>query len=97
MLRIGLICACVSLLACLSSSGDGGLARGTDLDLDFTFDGAIGGTLGQGGYSYIIDGALVGEFRGRDQDGITGLIYGDISGPNEQDLFDGTLAATRND
>lgn len=80
----------------LTISG-GYIDRGTDLDLDFTFDGAIGGTLGQGGDSYIIDGALVGEFRGRDQDGITGLIYGDISGPNGQDLFDGTLAATRND
>ena len=28
MLRIGLICACVSLSSCSSSSGDGGLARG---------------------------------------------------------------------
>ncbi len=73
----------------------GDIDRGTDPDTDFTFDGSLTGTLAQNGDSYGIDGAIVGEFRGRNQDGLTGLVYGDITGPSGQDLFQGSMAASR--
>lgn len=73
----------------------GDLDRGTDTSVDYTFDGAVTGTLAQAGQNYAIDGDIVGEFRGRNQDGLTGVIYGDIDGPDGQDLFDGSIAATR--
>ncbi len=72
-------------------------ARDTDPDIDYTFDGAVTGDLGQGGDTYSIDGTLVGEFRGRYQDGITGIIYGDITGPTGQDLFQGSIAGSSRD
>lgn len=75
--------------------GTSTLGRETDPNVDFTFNSGISGTLGQGGDSYTIDGQIAGEFRGRNQDGMTGLVYGDITGPDDQDLFDGTFAATR--
>ncbi|WP_458790221.1 hypothetical protein [Yoonia sp. MH D7] len=65
----------------------------TDTDVDYTFDGTVTGDLGQGGDTYTIDGTLLGDFRGRYQDGITGIIYGDITGPAGQDLFQGSLAS----
>ena len=61
---------------------------------DLTYH-ADAGTLAQNGDNYGIDGAIVGEFRGRNQDGLTGLAYGDINGPSGQDLFQGSMAAIR--
>lgn len=75
--------------------GGGDIDRGTDPDTDFTFDGSLTGTLAQNGDNYGIDGTIVGEFRGRNQDGLTGLAYGDITGPSGQDLFQGSMAAIR--
>lgn len=75
----------------------GDLDRTTDTSVDYTFDGTVTGTLAQAGQNYAIDGSIVGEFRGRFQDGLTGVIYGDIDGPDGQDLFDGSIAATRID
>lgn len=80
----------------LAISG-GNIDQSTDTDIDYTFDGAVDGSFGYDGDSYTVDGSLVGEFRGRNQDGVTGVIYGDINGPDGQDLFDGTLAGTRDD
>lgn len=79
------------------SIGGGDVDRGTDVDVDFTFDGGLTGTLMQGADGYAVDGNIVGEFRGRNQDGLTGLVYGDIDGPDGQDLFQGSMAATRNE
>lgn len=75
------------------ASGD--LDRATDTGVDFTFDGTVMGSLAQAGQSYDIDGNIAGEFRGRNQDGLTGVVYGAINGPDGQDLFDGSFAATR--
>lgn len=52
----------------------GDIDRGTDTRTDFTFDGSLTGTLAQNGDNYAIDGSLVGEFRGRNQDGLTGQV-----------------------
>lgn len=82
------------LTGTLSIAG-GDLDRATDTNVDYTFDGTVTGSLAQAGQSYDIDGNIVGEFRGRNQDGLTGVVYGDINGPDGQDLFDGSLAATR--
>ena len=82
------------LTGTLEISG-GRLDRGTDTDVDYTFDGDVTGTLGAGADSYTIDAGLVAEFRGRNQDGVTGVIFGDINGQNGVDLFDGTLVGAR--
>jgi len=73
------------------------LNRGADPDVDFTFDGALSGTLQTGSSAFDIDGNLLGEFRGRDQDGLTGVVSGTITGSDSQDIFDGSIAATRTD
>lgn len=74
---------------------DGNIARGTDTDVDYTFDGVVTGALGLGGESYTLNGALVGDFRGRYQDGLTGQVFGTVDGACGQDLFQGSIAATR--
>lgn len=73
----------------------GDLNRNADPDVDFTFGGDVTGTLSQSGDSYLIDANLEGDFRGRNYDGVTGLIYGDISGPAGQDIFQGSIAGSR--
>ncbi|MDG1376527.1 MAG: hypothetical protein P8P56_05820 [Yoonia sp.] len=73
----------------------GDLDRTTDPNINYTFDGALTGTLAQSGNRYNFDGSIVGEFRGRNQDGLTGVVLGDINGLDGQDLFDGSIAATR--
>jgi len=77
------------------SGGD--LNRGADPDMDFTFDGALSGTLQTGSTAFDIDGNLLGEFRGRDQYGLTGIVSGTITGSGSQDIFDESMAATRTD
>lgn len=77
--------------------GGGSLDRGTDTDVDYTFEGDVDGTLDANGTDYVIDAGLVAEFRGRDQDGVTGVVFGDITGPSGVDIFDGSLAGARPD
>ncbi|MCO4848279.1 MAG: hypothetical protein KC448_09950 [Yoonia sp.] len=74
---------------------NGNLDRGTDTDEDYTFGADVGGTLTGRDGDYVIDASLLGDMRGRNQDGVTGVVFGDITGPEGVDIFDGTVAATR--
>lgn len=77
--------------------------RGGDIDRetnpkdDYTFGGSVTGDLTRTGDTFAINATIAGDFRGRNQDGVTGLVYGNIDGQDGQDLFDGTFAATRGD
>lgn len=73
----------------------GDLFRNTDTDTNFTFTGAVDGDLTRGADAYTIDAKIEGEFRGRDQEGVNGLLFGDIEGPLGQDIFDGTFVAEK--
>ena len=73
----------------------GDLYRDTDPAVNYTFTGDVGGRLTQGNRAFVIDAEIEGEFRGRDQDAVRGLLFGDVTGPDGQDIFDGTFAATR--
>ncbi len=77
------------------SIANGNLDRGADTDVDYTFGADIDGTLTNSDGDYVIDASLSGDFRGRDQDGITGVVFGDITGSNGVDIFDGTVAGIR--
>jgi hypothetical protein len=76
---------------------NGNLDRGADTDVDYTFGADITGTLSASSGDYVIDANLTGDIRGRNQDGITAIVFGDITGPDGFDIFDGTLAAARTD
>ena len=69
------------------SIANGNLDRGADTDVD--------GMLTNNGGEYVIDASLSGDFRGRNQDGVTGVVFGDITGPNGVDIFDGTVVGIR--
>lgn len=73
----------------------GDLFRNTDTDANFTFTGAVNGDLTRGSDAYAIDAKIEGEFRGRNQDGVNGLLFGDIEGPLGQDIFDGSFVAEK--
>lgn len=74
----------------------GDLYRDTDPTVNYTFTGDVDGRLTQGNRGFIIDAEIEGEFAGRDQTAVRGLLFGDVTGPDGQDIFDGTFAATRN-
>lgn len=76
---------------------NGNLDRGTYTDVGYTFRADITGTLSAISGDYVIDANLTGDIRGRNQGGITAVVFGDITGPDGLDIFDGTLAATRTD
>ncbi|MEY1555085.1 hypothetical protein AB3Y40_05570 [Yoonia sp. R2331] len=71
----------------------GDLFRNTNTSQNFTFTGDVNGTLKQGVSAFVIDAEIAGEFRGRDQEGVSGLLFGDVTGPAGQDIFDGTFFA----
>ncbi|MCB5198130.1 hypothetical protein LGQ03_02650 [Loktanella sp. TSTF-M6] len=74
---------------------DGDLFRDTDPDENYTFTGDVDGTLKRGADSYRIDAEIEGEFKGRDREGVSGLLFGDVRGPDGQDVFDGSFAAVK--
>ncbi len=74
---------------------DGNIYRDTDPTAAYSFDGDVDGTLTGGSSSYIIDAEIEGEFLGRNQDAVSGVLFGDVTGPAWQDIFDGSFAATR--
>ena len=74
---------------------NGNLDRGADTDVDYTFGADVDGILTNNGGDYVIDASLLGDFRGRNQDGVTGVVFGDITGPNGVGIFDGTVAGAR--
>ena len=63
--------------------------------MDYTFGADVDGMLTNNGGEYVIDASLSGGFRGRNQDGVTGVVFGDITGPNGVDIFDGTVVGIR--
>ena len=73
----------------------GDLFRDTDIDDNYTFTGTVRGALSDAGTPYDIDAEINGEFRGRNQDGLTGVLFGDVVGPLGQDIFDGDFFAGR--
>lgn len=73
----------------------GDLFRDTDIDDNYTFTGTVRGALSDAGTPYDIDAEINGEFRGRNQDGVTGVLFGDVVGPLGQDIFDGDFFAGR--
>ena len=75
----------------------GAIDRGADPDEDYTFEAGLAGTLDGTSGAFVIDGTLSGDFRGRNLDGVTGVVYGDVTGPDGQVLFDGTFAGTQGD
>ena len=74
---------------------NGTVDRCADKDVYYTFGADIDGTLTNSDGDDIIDVTLAGDFRGRNQDGVTGVVLGDITGPNGVDIFDGTVAGAR--
>ena len=74
----------------------GDLYRGTDPDANYTFTGNVDGRLRDAAGRYDIDAAIEGEFRGRRRTGVSGLLFGDVTGPSGQDIFDGDFVASRN-
>ena len=67
----------------------------TDTTAAYSFDADVDGTLTQGADTYVIDASLEGEFLGQGETAARGLVFGDITGPLGQDIFDGTFATTR--
>ena len=74
---------------------DGSIFRGTDSSAAYSFDADLDGTLSDGRASYTIDASMDGEFINQTQTAVRGLVFGDITGPGGQDIFDGTFAGTR--
>ncbi len=72
---------------------NGDLFRNTVIDENYTFTGNVKGTLGKGSDDYVVDAEIAGEFRGRNQEGVSGLLFGDVEGPAGQDIFDGSFFA----
>ena len=67
----------------------------TDPQVAYSFDGDVTGNLTDARGTYIIDGSIEGEFLGRDQRAVSGLVFGDVTGPDGLALFDGTFAAEK--
>ena len=73
----------------------GNIYRDTDPSAAYSFDGDVDGTLTGAKGSYVIDASIEGEFLGRGQTAARGLLFGDVTGPAGQDIFDGSFAGTR--
>lgn len=74
---------------------NGNIYTQTDATAAYSFDGDLAGALTRGTATYTIDGSVEGEFLGQGQTAARGLVFGDITGPRGQDIFDGTFATTR--
>ncbi len=82
-----------SLGGVLTISG-GAFDPGADPGTAYQFTALLSGNLSDAGNTYVIDGDIAGDFRGRNGDAILGVVYGDITGPAGVDIFDGAFAAT---
>ena len=80
----------------LNISG-GAIDRSADPETTFTFGANLAGALTSGVDVMTVEGGLDGDFRGRNQDGMTGLIHGTVEGLLGRDIFDGTFAASQID
>ncbi len=84
-----------STLAGALTITNGNIYRDTDATAAYSFDGDVDGALTGPRGTYVIDASLEGEFLGQGQTAARGLVFGDITGPAGQDIFDGTFAGTR--
>ncbi len=73
----------------------GDIYNDTDPSAAYTFDGDVDGVLTGGSGAHTIDARIEGEFRGVDKIAVNGLVFGDVTGPDGIDVFDGTFAAER--
>ncbi|MBU2358527.1 MAG: hypothetical protein KKB02_06290 [Alphaproteobacteria bacterium] len=74
---------------------NGAIYRDTNPDAAYSFDGDVDGTLSDASGRYAVDAQIEGEFLGTDQKAVSGLLFGDVTGPAGLDVFDGTFAGTR--
>jgi hypothetical protein len=76
--------------------GAGAIFRGNDPDSNYTLQGAVTGRLNHPDVgAMLIDGSMAGEFRGLGQEGLQGVIFGDVASTLGEEIFDGSFAAER--
>ena len=73
----------------------GDIYRDTVVRDNYTFTGDVDGTLRRGEDRYVVDAGIEGEFRGKNREAVSGLLFGDVEGPLGQDIFDGSFAAEK--
>ncbi|RYH03254.1 hypothetical protein EU805_05895 [Salipiger sp. IMCC34102] len=73
----------------------GDIFRDTEVRENYTFTGDVDGDLRRGDDTYRIDAGIEGEFKGADQTAVSGLLFGDVTGPLGQDVFDGSFAGEK--
>lgn len=76
---------------------DGGaIFRGNDPDSNYTLEGDVAGTLRHPDVGNLaVDATLSGEFRGINQLGVQGVLFGDVRSAAGIEIFDGSFAAER--
>jgi hypothetical protein len=57
----------------------------------------LDGTLTDASGDWHIDGEINGDFRGRDQDGITAVVSGAVEHDDQQNILDGSVTGVRTD
>ncbi|MCA1774748.1 MAG: hypothetical protein LC676_03830 [Loktanella sp.] len=76
--------------------GGGTVFRGNDPDSNYTLEGAVAGRLNHPDVgAMVVDGSIAGEFRGLNQEGVQGVVFGDVTSSLGEELFDGSFAAER--
>ena len=60
---------------------NGSFIRNADPLTEFQFTADIGGALSDSDGNYLVDGQLLGDFLGQNQEGMSGLVVGTISSP----------------
>ncbi len=76
--------------------GKGTIFRGNDPDSNYTLEGAVAGRLNHPGVGAMdVDGSMAGEFRGLNQEGVQGVVFGDVASSLGEEIFDGSFAAER--
>ena len=73
----------------------GRLDRSADPDDEYTYNATLNGVLTQEGTDYDVEGALNGEFLGRDQEGAQGVLSGSVTANGDRDIWDGAYIAVR--
>lgn len=78
------------------SIADGTIDRGADVDVDYTFEAGLRGTLTDAvGSDIDIDGAVRGDFFGPDQTYVSGEVIGDVTDSGGTGAISGGFIARR--
>lgn len=76
---------------------DGVIDRETNVAADYTFEGGISGALsGPDFRNIVVTGTILGDFNGVDADVLSGQVFGDVIGPQGEDIFNGSFSSTSN-